>query len=147
MNCLLSKINELCEIIKKGFKSRTNAEMDHSRKELESVMDATTLLHISEFNFFSLAYVQWYGREIQEHTLEQIFASYMFEDIVPHWVRHLARRILSTYDLGTLDPCEFNIECPKPSSKLRYTGVGHTIMLTILMVIFCMLITGHISPQ
>ena len=147
MNCLLSKLNELCDIIKKEFKPKKNDKMEHANKDLESVMVASKLLQVSEFSFFNLAYVQWYGREIQANAMEKIFATYMFEDVVPHWVRHLARRVLSTYDIGTLDPSEFNLERPKPSPRLRYTGMGYSIMLTIVMVIFCMLITGHISPQ
>jgi hypothetical protein len=143
-NCI---VDLLFQKFKKIIHSFKTAQQDYVCKDLDRVMIASRLLQISEFNFFGLAYSCWYGQEIQEHSLEYIFAEYMFEDKIPHWVRHLARTILSRQEQGTLDPEDFNIVRPKPSQKLKYYGIGYTIMLAIIMVVFCILITGNIPPQ
>lgn len=133
--------------LKKFVHSFKNDRKDYEYKDLDRVMTASRLLQISEFHFFGLAYNCWYGHEIQERTLEYIFAEYMFEEKIPHWVRHLSRTILLRDEQGTLDPEEFHIAQPKPSKKLKFYGVGYTIMLTVIMVLFCILIAGNAAPK
>jgi hypothetical protein len=140
-------IDLLSQKLKKVIESPKTRQQDYVNRDLERVMTASRLLQISEFNFFGLAYSCWYGQKIQEHSLEYIFAEYMFEDKVPHWVRHLARTTLSRDEQGTLDPGELNIVQPQASRKLQYYGVGYTIMLTVIMVVFCILISGNVPPQ
>jgi len=140
-------INLFSQKLKKVIQAAITRQQDYENRDLDRVMVASRLLQISEFNFFGLAHSCWYGQEIQEHSLEYIFAEYMFEDKIPHWVRHLARTILSRHEHGKLDPGEFNVVHPRPSRKLQYYGVGYTIMLAVIMVVFCMLITGNPSPQ
>jgi len=144
LNCIIDLLTQKLIKAIHSFKAR---HQDYANKDIDRVMVASRMLQISEFNFFGLAYSCWYGQEIQEQALEYIFAEYMFEDRIPHWVRHLARTILSKDDQGTLDPKEFNIVQPGPSQKLKYYGVGYTIMLTVLMVVFCILISGNVSSQ
>ena len=143
----LDYINLFSQKLIKVIHSFKTRHQDYACKDVDRVMVASRLLQISEFNFFGLAYSCWYGQEIQEHSLEYIFAEYMFEDRIPHWVRHLARTILSRDEQGTLDPGEYNIVQPRPSQKLKYYGVGYTIMLTVIMVVYCILISGSMSPQ
>lgn len=140
-------IDTLSRKFKRIIHSRRTSQQDYKCKDLERVMVASRLLQITEFNFFGLAYSCWYGQEIHERSLEYIFAEYMFEDKIPHWVRHLARTVLSRDEQGTLDPEEYDIVRPKPSRRLKYYGVGYTIMLTVIVVVFCILITGSLSPQ
>ena len=139
-------INLFSQKLKKVIQAAITRQQDYENRDLDRVMVASRLLQISEFNFFGLAHSCWYGQEIKEHSLEYIFAEYMFEDKIPHWVRHLARTILSRDEQGMLDPAEFNIIHPRPSRKLKYYGVGYTIMLAVIIVVFCMLITGNPSP-
>jgi hypothetical protein len=117
LNCI---IDLLSEKLKKVIHSQKARQQDYTNKDIDRVMAASRLLQISEFNFFGLAYSCWYGQEIQVHSLEYIFAEYMFEDKIPHWIRHLARTILSRDEQGTLDPGEFNIVRPIASQKLKY---------------------------
>jgi hypothetical protein len=141
-----SSIEELRKILKNIFKSRKAMQHEHFQKDLEGVMRASRLLQISEFRFFDLAYAQWYGQSINENGLEHIFAAYMFEDIVPHWVRHFTRKVISMFEQGTLNPREFNIERPKASHELRCAGIGYTVILTVMVVVFCLLIINQPSP-
>ena len=70
----------------------------------------------------------------------------MFEDIVPHWVRHFTRKVVSLFERGTLDPCEFDIERPRATLEKRSEGIGYSIILSIIVVVFCILITSQPSP-
>jgi len=147
MNRIDRIIGQLSEKLKMTVLSLKTRKQDDTSSDLDRVMTASRLLQISEFNFFSIAYSCWYGQEIQERSLEHVFAEYMFEDRIPHWVRHLARTILAQDEQGTLNPKDFNIVQPPPSQKLKLYGVGYSIMLAIIMVVFCILITGNIRPQ
>ncbi len=146
MKDINSDIEELREIFKNIFKSRKSRQNEHSNKDLEGISRASQLLQISEFRFFNLAYAQWYGQSINEKGLEYIFANYMFEDIVPHWVRHFTRKIISMFEQGTLNPQEFSIERPKGSYELRCAGIGYTVILSVMVVVFCYLIINQPSP-
>jgi len=120
---------------------------DPASLDLERVMLASTMLQISEFRFFQVAYAHWYGQEIPENRLEHIFSDYMFGDIIPHWVRHFTRKILILSDEGRLHPRDFNIEPQESTYELRSAGIGYTIILTIVVFIFCFLITGYTPMQ
>ena len=109
-------------------------------------MSASRLLQITEFKFFHLAYTQWFGNEISENRLEHIFAEYMFEDIVPHWVRHFTRKILSLNGQGALETESFDIERPITTLEKRSEGIGYTIILSIIVVVFCFAITTGTPP-
>lgn len=142
-----SEIEALREAFKNLFKTQRARQQEHIRKDLEEVMTASRLLQISEFRFFNLAYAQWYGHDISEKGLEHIFASYMFEDIVPHWVRHFTRKVLSLFEQGVLDPEMFHIERPVSTLEKRSEGIGYTIILVILLVVFCFLLTSGSTPH
>jgi hypothetical protein len=71
----------------------------------------------------------------------------MFENIVPHWVRHLARSVVSRHEEGSLDPAEYDIERPKTTRELKSAGFGYIAILGIIVVVFCIMLTGHIPPQ
>ncbi len=146
MNGSKLDLETLKEVYNTHFRTPRNIEQKLCQKELEGVMLASRLLQITEFNFFRLSYAQWYGHEVSENGLEHIFAEYMFEDIVPHWVRHFTRKIVSLFEKGTLDPCEFDIELPKATLEKRSEGIGYSIILSIILVVFCFLITSQPSP-
>jgi hypothetical protein len=115
-----------------------------TRLDLDKVAFASQALQISEFRLFRVAYSQWYGRDISESELEYIFSEYMFEGIVPPWARHFTRQVITRFEQGILDPGEFNIECPKATLELRSAGFGYSVILTIILIVFCVMLTGEI---
>jgi hypothetical protein len=117
---------------------------DPVSEALQEIADVAALFEISEFQLFGIAHFFWYGREIPDSPLEQIFAAYMFHDVVPHWVRHLTRKVLSRYESGTLDPAEFHIHEPVASSDLRAKGIAYTILIIVVTIVFCFLIMGYV---
>jgi len=140
-----SRINnpKLQKLISEISEKLITKKVDHVGIDLERVMSASTVLQISEFRFFKLAYCQWYGHEITDNRLEHIFSDYMFGNIVPHWVRHFTRKVLELFEQGKLNPEDFNIKCPEGTPELKSAGIGYTIILTLVVFIFCFLITGY----
>lgn len=104
---------------------------------------AAALLQISEFQFFHLAHVQWFGKSIPDNTMESFFSEYLFGDAIPHWVRQLSRKVLNLYKQGNLKLSDFNIERPVVTPEMRANGEWYVIMLLILVVIFVVLISGY----
>lgn len=146
MKGLHSELETLRERLRNLFRPDNYESEKLLRADLEKVASASKLLQISEFRFFQISYFQWYGREISENYLESIFSEYMFEDIVPHWVRHFARKVISCHEDGGIDPAEYNIERPQTTLELRSAGYGYTIILSIVVVVFCIMLTGHVPP-
>ena len=138
------EVLSLFQKIRNRFKSDRFNEQYNNDSDIRRILLSSALLQISEFRFFQIAYRQWYGREISENRMEYIFEVYMYEDIVPHYVRHLTRKVICLFDQGILDPGMFNIDRPKTSPAHRSTGIGYTIMLAIILVIFCFAITDYV---
>jgi hypothetical protein len=137
-------INEFFRMLHIDSNGHECQKADQAERDPERVMAASRLLHMSEFRFFSLSYLQWYGREPNEESLEHIFAEYMFQNQVPHWVRHLTRRVLKSHENGSLDPAEYNPRISEPVPlEMKKAGVGYTILLAIIIVIFCIMISGY----
>ena len=74
-----------------------------------SVLRAAAVLNVAEFRVFEIAYKEWYGEAGEEKMIETYFTGYMFNDIVPPWVRHFCKKVLQRDSEGTLDPVEFGI--------------------------------------
>ena len=49
------------------------------------------ILGKSEFEVFETAYQAWYREAPDTNRLERIFADYMFDEVVPFWVRQFTR--------------------------------------------------------
>ncbi len=122
------------------FKDESESEDKRVQKDLDSVSYASDLLNVSEFRFFHIAYSQWYGHDIMESQLEYVFADFMFDRFVPHWVRHFTRRIIDISNQNLLDPRNFDIERPVNTPEQRSAGIGYIMILSILIVIFCLLL-------
>lgn len=66
--------------------------------DAQMVMWSADILEKSEFELFELAYQAWYRETADTTRMERIFVEYMFDGIVPFWVRQFAR--------STLDACD-----------------------------------------
>ncbi len=144
MKGLHSEIETLRERLRNHFRIDDYEREKLLQEDLEKVASASKLLQIPEFRFFQISYFQWYGREISENHFEVIFSEYMFQDIVPHWVRHFARIVMSRNEDGGIDPGEYNIERPKTTHELKSAGFGYIAILSIVVVVFCIMLAGHV---
>jgi len=71
--------------------------MDYAIQNLtdgERVVLSANLLDTSEFEIFRHAYQDWFGRSVDDKTLEGEFSCYLFLGQAPPWVRHYTRTLL-----------------------------------------------------
>lgn len=108
---------------------------DHTvPQDTREVLAASSLLQITEFHLFELAYARWFGREPKEGELEECFARYMFAYHAPFWVRQYCRDVETKESDGSLDPREFGV-LPRevPDTWVR-RGLRHATVLLLVVV-------------
>lgn len=110
------------------------------------VLDASSLLQITEFRLFELAFERWFGRPPREGELEACFARYMFVSHAPFWVRQYCRDVAVKDGEGSLDPREFGVY-PRvvPDTWMR-RGLRHASLLLLLIVtlhLIAILVSTH----
>ncbi len=66
---------------------------EHPEKEL--IAQAANILQVGEFQLLQLAYYEWHGRDMLEMEMNNLFSAYMIDNIIPHWARDFARKILA----------------------------------------------------
>jgi hypothetical protein len=103
---------------------------------------ASALLQISEFRFFHLAHIEWFGKDIPDRRMESFFCEYLFANNIPFWVRNLSRKVLSLHKQGSLSPGDFGIKRHVPTPEMRTKGKWIIAMLLMLVAVFCFLISG-----
>jgi hypothetical protein len=65
--------------------------------DAQAVLWSAEILEKSEFEVFEMAYQSWYRETPDVNRLERIFAEYMFDEIVPFWVRQFTRATLEAH--------------------------------------------------
>lgn len=109
--------------------------------QIEDVLKTAALLDIGEFDVFRIAYVQWHGRNPSDALLEPFFARYLFDSVVPVWVRHFARTVLQLANEGRLDPEQFGIKKLLASPEMVSRGMRYmVIIITVLGALFTLAI-------
>lgn len=66
--------------------------------DAQMVLWSAEILERSEFQVFEMAYQTWYRCSPDTARLERIFAEYMFDGIVPFWVRQFTRTTLESHE-------------------------------------------------
>jgi hypothetical protein len=135
-------LKELGNRIKSQIDEILNGKKDESYSDFLAIAASASLLQISEFRCFQIAYAQWFGNELDENSMENIFSTYLKELIVPHWVRHFTRKVLSLEAEGNLDPEEFSIIRPLNTRRNRIRGICYTVLMLAITVIFCLMIVA-----
>ena len=109
-------------------------------EDIEDVLEISAIFKIREFDVFSLGYVWWFGRNSSSEVLESHFVRYMFNKIVPHWVRHYSRMVIALRLKGELDRETLGIDklpdaTPKSIRKgLRYTVIVFSILALLILL-------------
>ncbi len=111
----------------------------------QEVVNAASLLQISEYQFFQIAYYRWFGRKDREKDIEEAFNAYLEEDLVPYWVRHLSRRVIALNERRMLRIEEFGIPPPETSSRLRIKGLLFIMIITAVLLVLILLLRDYPS--
>ena len=106
----------------------------HIHADIVAVLDASSALEVTEFQFFQLAYEDWHGRRATEAYIEKYFAAYMFADRIPSWVRNFARKILRLNHQGRLDPKRFGVWRRLPSARMMFVAKVYVVILLLVFV-------------
>ena len=118
--------------------------------DIETVLNAAAVLDVTEFQFFELAWADWFGRLGPEEEVEPFFVRYMFEQVVPNWVRQFARKVLKLFDEGSLDPEDFGVQMYSPVEPVSPLIRGFMVALIIgggiLMLVLLVAAAGYL-PQ
>ncbi|NIR59935.1 MAG: hypothetical protein GWO02_10610 [Gammaproteobacteria bacterium] len=101
--------------------------------DVDAVLNATAILDITEWDFFHLAYDRWHGEPPAEHVMEPIFAAYMFDDVVPLWVRHFARLVERLYHRGRLDKHALGVDRIHGSRQMVSRGTRYAVIIVVVM--------------
>ena len=102
--------------------------------DVDSVLNATALLDITEWDFFNLAYNRWHGGPAEEGIMEPIFAAYMFNDIVPLWARHFARLVERLYRRGVLDRQVLGVDRLPGSAQMVSRGMRYSVFIVAMLI-------------
>lgn len=113
--------------------------------DVHSVLNATALLDVTEWDFFNLAYDRWHGGPATEGIMEPIFANYMFHDIVPPWVRHFARLVERLYRRGVLDREALGVDRLPGSRQMVSRGMRYGVL--IVVVITALIVFGEVAAR
>ena len=124
------------------IKSASNKQYFDEDLEQDALdlLTAAAALEVKEFTLFELAYREWYGRRPLAHVIEAHFSDYMFNNVVPAWVRSYSRRVVELHSTDTLDPREFGIYKPLPSKRLVFIGRMFIIFLIVVYLVVLFLI-------
>jgi hypothetical protein len=108
--------------------------------DVQTVVDTASVLHVSEFDVFRLAYENWFGHPAANTEIDKEFTQYMNREIVPMWVRSFTRQVRKLSGEGSLNLRDFGIE-PAPSATYWTAFLGgmafaFIVMIVVLLVYF-----------
>ena len=93
-----------------------------------------------EFDLFHAAWRVWFGRAPEDKALERIFVNYLFNQRIPHWVRHFARRVINDAEAGYLDPrslgaTDYPRRDPLPDLGDSHLAMGYVAALVLFLCV------------
>ena len=144
MKHINSLINDLADCVRKLIDQLFPEKKNNTEKDAARTVMASSLLQLSEFSFFELAYSRWYGRDLPESRMEPFFSDYIMRNEMPIWVRHLSREVQSHYYNGTLDPYKYNAEYAFPSHEIGGPIEFLPVFLTLAYLVFYLMLSGQI---
>ncbi len=65
---------------------------------MSHLTDAANILEVSEYEVMRRAYRYWHGREAPAAVLGEAFSVYLREGTVPHWARHYAAHVVTSFE-------------------------------------------------
>jgi len=113
--------------------------------DVQEVLDTSALLEITEFEVFRIAYQSWYGRPEKDAVLEPFFTDYMFNEVVPFWVRHFTHHILKLDHERRLDPREFGIEPRAYNSSMAAKGLRYLLIAVLWLA--TLVVLAHFAAR
>ena len=105
---------------------------------------AASVLQISEYELFRIAYRNWFNHSVTEARLDSLFKEYLTTGDVPYWVNDFARKVHDKFKAGKLDYKDYGIKRRVCDRRVKIKGWIIISFLIILLVIYSYLI-AHCS--
>ncbi len=112
----------------------------------EDVVRSASMLQVSEFELFRLAYQSWYGHTPTEPQLTQAFDAYMVKTQVPMWVRAFSRQVQSLQAEGRLDRACFGLQS-RPATGFWTRLIGVSGLLAMILFIGMLVYWAHLAQD
>jgi hypothetical protein len=113
--------------------------------DVSTVLDAAALLDTSEFNIFTIGYNKWFGENASIKAIENYYAAYMYNAVVPYWARHFARTIIQLSNTGRLNPNNFIEEKTLVSKKS--IQIARIFIISGMVTMLVLLLGANIAVQ
>ena len=108
--------------------------------DIEDVLEIAAILEVREYDLFALGYRWWFGRPPSNQVLESYFARYMFNKVVPHWMRHYSRMLLDLRGQGKLDREELGIDrLPDATPRSVRAGLRYTVIIFMVLALLVLI--------
>jgi hypothetical protein len=130
-----------------GVEARRAVDLDKPiDPNVQSVLNAAALLDVTEFDLFRLAYSRWHGEAASERIIEPFFVAYMFNEVVPLWVRHFARLVERLGRIGRLDRVALGVQNLPRTRQMVSRGMRFiaTIVIALSVTIVLAEVAGRI---
>ena len=106
---------------------------------------AASVLQISEYELFRIAYRNWFSRPITETQLDALFKEYLSSCEAPYWVNDFARKVHEKFKAGTLNYRDYGIKRRVCDRKTKTKGWIIIAFLLALLVLYSYLVAHYSS--
>jgi hypothetical protein len=122
--------------------SRLNFLVDDEMKLIGFI---ATVLQISEYELFGIAYLTWHDHPISETRLDSLFKEYLATGDTPYWVNDFARKAHEKFLAGELNYKDYGITRRVCDRRTKITGWIIISSLLILMSLYSYAISRYAS--
>ena len=114
-------------------------------KEAKLIGFAAGVLQISEYELFSIAYRNWFNRQLTDTRLDSLFKNYLAYGDAPYWVNDFSRKVHEKFKVGKLNYKDYGITRRVCDRRTKIKGWIIILSLIMLLVFYSYLITKYPS--
>lgn len=114
-------------------------------KEAKLIGFAAGVLQISEYELFSIAYRNWFNRQLTDTRLDSLFKNYLVYGDAPYWVNDFSRKVHEKFKAGKLNYKDYGITRRVCDRRTKIKGWIIILFLIMLMLFYSYLITKYPS--
>jgi hypothetical protein len=114
-------------------------------KEAKLIGFAAGVLQISEYELFSIAYRNWFNRQLTDTRLDSLFKNYLAYGDAPYWVNDFSRKVHEKFKVGKLNYKDYGITRRVCDRRTKIKGWIIILFLIMLMLFYSYLITQYPS--
>jgi len=104
-----------------------------------------TVLQISEYELFRIAYRIWFDHPITDKRLDSLFKEYLATSNVPYWVNDFVRKAHEKFLAGELNYKDYGIKRRICDRRSKIKGWIIISSLLIFLSIYSYLISRYVS--